>query len=131
MKKSILIGMIFLFVISVNAYTPPNYDNINLVFDETVAYTSPSYDNINLVFDLGGITSSCVYSGSGEWVIQMTENCTLSTQTVNNFIVVNGSDGYLIVNGTVLAKNLSLVPSSYNKTFKIWVTNGSTFGIYK
>lgn len=81
----------------------------------------------------GNITSNntCIYPGSGIWVIQVSDNCTIGSQTINNTINVNGTGGYLYVNGTVLAKAISLTPSIFNGNFLVRLFLGKTFGVYK
>ena len=72
MKKLILIGIIVLFSYLVIAYTPSDNLNIELVLD--TGYTAPDNLNVNLV--LGDvIADSCTYSGSGDWEILCSDNC--------------------------------------------------------
>jgi surface protein len=84
------------------------------------------------IIDGGSIAcNTCTYSGSGVWIIQVSDNCTINTQTINNTINVNGTGGYLFVNGTVLAKSISMTPSIFNGNFMVRILIGKTFGVFK
>jgi hypothetical protein len=68
---------------------------------------------------------SCTYSGTGQWLIQISDNCTLNNyMQVNNSLRVNGTGGTLTVNNTILAKNISLTPSTFNlSTYIVRIIN--------
>lgn len=75
--------------------------------------------------------NSCTYSGSGTWYIQISDNCVIGTQTIDSPCNVNGSNGILLVNGTVLCKNISYTPTAFNGNFTVGILTGKTFGAYK
>jgi len=76
--------------------------------------------------------NSCTYSGSGQWNINISDNCTLQTQTVPNAIRVFGTNGTLTINGTVLAnKTILMEPSTYTGKFVVAIIKGYTFGVFK
>jgi surface protein len=50
------------------------------------------------------ITDSCTYSGSGNWLIQVTDNCTVTVDTnVTGNLTFNGDNGTFTFNATVTA----------------------------
>lgn len=74
MKKIFIFGIIGLFiVVSIFAYSPPTYNNINLVLNGS--YTPPAYTSINLVLGEEG-TNPCTPT-SPNWA--MTQDCVLTT----------------------------------------------------
>ena len=83
MKKIIttLIGMVLL-ITFVLAYTPPSHNDIDLVLESD--YSPPNHTSINLV--LGEPSDSCSYS-SGDWEINCSDNCNISSD-----IVLDGND---------------------------------------
>ena len=132
------------------------YSSTNAIFEEAMYWNiSNSYDETfsSLPFgkyylsaysmDLSNVISyattqeiilspnTCTYPGSDSWIIQVRDNCTLATQTINAPIIVNGTGGLLTINGTVLAKNLSYTPSTFDGNFKVQVLPGNTFSVVK
>jgi len=78
-------------------------------------------------------SNSCTYSGSGTWAINISDNCTLQTQTINSPILVTGNNGMLVINGTLLAnKSISFVPTgTFTGKFIVAILKGSYFGVFK
>jgi surface protein len=76
--------------------------------------------------------NNCTYSGSGNWVIRIEDNCTIGDNDIGaNVLQVNGTCGTLTVNGTTLAKQIFRTPVSYNGCFQIIVKPGGTLGVKK
>lgn len=81
------------------------------------------------------VTDSCTYSGSGDWLIQISDNCTINTDTSlpANVIKVNGTGGTLTINASVTAHGISLTPSAFNGGFVVRILQraGVMFGAVK
>lgn len=77
------------------------------------------------------ITNTCTYSGSGTWYIKVSDNCTLTTQTINERIIVNETGGKLTITGNVRAKNWSLTPSAFTGTFIFYIAPGGSYGLIR
>jgi hypothetical protein len=102
-----------------------NYTDCSSSFTEAKFYPSATYQT------LCGATS-CTYSGSGNWIIRIEDNCTIGNNDVGaNVLQVNGTCGTLTVNGTTLAKQIFRTPASYNGCFQIIVKPGGTLGVKK
>lgn len=124
MNKYFVFGIVaFISIISVIAISPNTDTDINL---RSYTMTINTGGDIEL-----GATNSCTYSGSGTWTIQVSDNCTLNTQTIDSPMIVAGTGGKLTINGTVTAKNISMTPSVFNGGFTVAVLKGFTFGAIK
>lgn len=66
--------------------------------------------------------STCTYSGSGNWIIQKSDNCTITTNTdiMNNTLFFNGSGsvGYTIINAQIT--NVSRIDYSDVPKVYLW-----------
>lgn len=78
-------------------------------------------------------TNTCTYSGTGTWNINISDNCTLQSQTINSPILVTGNNGILYINGTVLAnKSISFVPTgAFTGKFIVAILKGNRLGVFK
>jgi len=102
------------------------YDDIILnVYAEAFGYSSANY-SANFTLE-----NSCTYIGIGKWVIQISDNCVIGNQTIDDEIAVVGTDGTLTINGDVVARKLSFEPSTFAGNFVIAILNGFNFGVYK
>ena len=109
LKIIILITIIVIFGFF-SAYTPPNYDNITFQLNES---TPPNFTNINLVFNNFSYTSdSCTYS-SGNWNINCSDNCVISSNVNlgNNNMIFSGS-GTFTLNSNVNITNINQIQLS-------------------
>jgi len=121
----ILIG-IFMATL-VLAYTPPSYDDINLVLDGV--YSAPSYNDIDLV--LGEVpVDSCTCPGlATNWEIDLSDGCNITANcniSTGNITFIN--EGYVLFNATLTAYEIDFkdsvsVVEKYNlgSNFRGWV----------
>ncbi len=113
------ISLVFLIGI-ISSYTPPAYNDINLVLDSS--YTPPAYNDINLV--LGTVpTNSCTYSGSGNWDVNCTDNCSINSNVdlLGNNLTLTGT-GHFDLNATI--SNFSEVIKYDNCQINIYSAGG-------
>jgi hypothetical protein len=70
----------------------------------------------------------CAYQGSGDWNIDISDGCVISTDTDigSNSIIVTGSSGTLTVDAAVSAKDIRLEPTDFNGDFVVHVNSGGT-----
>jgi hypothetical protein len=88
--------------------------------------------NPNAIYQTLCGATTCTYSGSGNWLIRIEDNCTIGNNDLGaNLLLVNGTCGSLTVNGTTLAKQIYRIPASYNGCFQILVKPGGTLGVKK
>ena len=71
----------------------------------------------------------CYYPGSGNWDITISNNCSLSSETISGNLTISGSSGSLTINGNVTADKISIEPSDFNGDFLINILTGSNFGV--
>jgi hypothetical protein len=78
-------------------------------------------------------TSTCTYSGSGDWNIHIQDNCTLNTDTnlPSNNIIFSGGGGSIIINSTIQARNILFAPTLLNKLSMIWINKGARMFVHK
>ena len=63
------------------AYTPPDYDDIELTLN--IPYVPDSYDDITLTLgEVAAPPSDTCDSGVGNWSINSADNCTIENQTI-------------------------------------------------
>lgn len=110
MKQIIFIGTVLLLMLSVTAYSPPDKDNVIIQIGPT--YTAPDKDNV--VIQLGdptGPSDSCTYSGSGDWLVNCADNCTISTETDlgGNSIVIAGEGTFTTTANIINYNNIKIV----------------------
>lgn len=70
------------------AYTAPSYTNVTITLGNS--YTAPLYTNVTIVLgDAATASDSCTYSGSGNWAIICSDNCSLvlTNMNSNNFTI--------------------------------------------
>lgn len=82
-------------------------------------------DNMTFEFYNYNEASTCTYSGSGNWTILKSDNCTITTAVdlKNNTLIFNGTGvGYTIINA--LINNVTALRWSDTPTVEIW-WNGS------
>lgn len=100
MKRLIFILVGIFMVTLVLAYTPPEYNDINLVLDGT--QTATDYNDINLV--LGDVpTDSCTCAGlNTNWEIDLSDYCNITTECdlgYGNITFIN--NGSVLFNSTL------------------------------
>lgn len=109
-----------------------NYTYSGATYKGILREYTPEGSAWNGVCPIESPTDSCTYSGSGVWTIQVSDNCVLSDNLINDSIIVNGTGGLLTINGNVLCKNsLSYKPTAFTGAFNVWVKSGKTFGVVK
>ncbi len=73
------------------------------------------------------VADTCTYSGSGNWNVNINDNCTISTSIDigDYFLVVNGSNGHFSIaeSFAVKASGLRLLPSLFNGNFVFRLNN--------
>lgn len=68
---------------------------IKLIAIVTDLIVTTNTDVASIIIDYGETENTCTYSGSGDWFININDNCTLSTSnTVNGMIQFYGSNGF-------------------------------------
>jgi len=94
------------------AYTPPSYDDVTLILNDT-AYMPPSYDSVILVLE-GGVapppTDSCSCpSPAAHWYIDISDNCNITANCYNKGYDVhfeNGTAGDMVnISAMIVADN--------------------------
>ena len=95
-------GIIIIFISIVFAYTPPSYDNVTLILNDTT-YTPPSYDNVILVLEGGAapppVDSCDCPNPPANWFMSLADNCNITTNCDikgYNFKVENGTAGDIV-----------------------------------
>ena len=84
-----------------SSYTAPDYDSIN--FTLCSGYTAPTYDSINFTLRTSDdcVTDSCTYSGSGNWEVDCSDNCSIDSNVDlggNNISIIGTGTFYISVN---------------------------------
>jgi len=79
------------------------------------------------------ITDTCTYSGSGDWAINISDNCTLSTDTniYPNIFSVFGDDGILTINASISAKEIHKIPDDFDGGYIIRIMSGASLAAVK
>lgn len=85
LKKYINLIVGILLISFVSAYTPPIYNNINLVLNSN--YVPPIYNNINLVLGTAATPSTCWSYDSSTKRLYIPSGCT--------YYLPNGQVGYI------------------------------------
>jgi hypothetical protein len=84
----------------------------------TAKTSSINTDFLNLTIDYTAPVGTCTYSGSGNWFININDNCTLSTpNTVTGNIYLYGSNGYCDFNANQYAHQFYYNVSSLGSWF--------------
>ena len=106
------------------AYTVPN--NLNIVLELDNNYSIPN--NLNIILDLSeeeGPSDSCTYSGSGNWNINLADNCVLNDgAVVNAAVTVFGDAGSLTINAIITADQISFTPDDFDGDSIISILTG-------
>lgn len=125
-----------------NGTNPETASPINSKLDEVFCYnrTLTSSEASDLYNAGAGIfypnpiiiTNTCTYSGTGDWRIQIEDNCTINSNSLGaNTLWVNGSNGILIVNGTTTAHQIMKTPTIKNGGYQILVNVNGELGVLK
>ena len=79
------------------------------------------------------VTDTCTYSGSGTWNINISDNCTLSTNTDigENILKITGDNGKLTINSTINANQIHIEPTDFDFDFIIEIISNGMIGIIK
>jgi len=132
-NKILILFSIGLFLVAlkfISAYTAPVYNSVNFTLSD--GYTAPVYNSVNFTLSETDVTDSCTYSGSGDWTIQISDNCTINDNTLGaNKLIVNGTCGLLTVNGTTTANSIYRTPTSYSGCYQILINNNGNLGVLK
>ena len=72
---------------------------------------------------------SCTYSGTGNWDINISDNCTINESLSNGNLTISGVSGSLTINGSITADKISIEPSDFNGDFIINILPGKTLGV--
>ena len=86
--------------------------------------------NYDVVFTYGDVeerASSCNYSGTGDWIVQSYDGCSVQNVTVvNGGLVINSTGGSFVVNSSLSVNSLSITPGSFAGTCIVSIlTNAS------
>jgi len=87
-----------------STYVPPAINQINITLCNS--YVPPAINQINITLrtDSDCISDSCTYSGSGDWFIESSDYCNLTTNTISpvltNILIFNGT-GRTTITGNI------------------------------
>ena len=143
MRKRIFVMLGILFMITVfmvtGNYSPPSRDNVGLSFPG--GHVPPSRQDVTLVLGSAGSGGSgagvpadtCTYPGSGDWFVNLIDNCTpvnTSLSGSDKIIISGGSGLFKIGQGIeIRSGGLSLNISDFNGDSRFLIESGGRFGI--
>ena len=94
---SLLMGI--LMIGSVAAYIADSSSYVTLTLDETTYYVADSSSYVTLTLTETDVTDTCTYDGSGDWVVDCNDNCTITDDTDigENQLVLAGTGSFTIL----------------------------------
>lgn len=123
MKYYLFFVIILLFVGLVSAYTAPTFLNIPLILD--TGYTAPSYTNVPLVLS-DVITDTCTYSGSGNWVVDCSDDCEISSEVdlLGNNLSITGTGTFNIQDNVTNFHTIRITGTDTTSRCTVYCTSG-------
>jgi hypothetical protein len=84
----------------------------------------------NTIFNFTTCENSCSYTGSDDWTILLSDNCSVDDDVVvDGDLVVSGDDGVLTLNASVSAEGLSFTPDDFDGDSSILFLSGSSLAV--
>ncbi len=101
-------------------------------WETNTLYNSVNIPYINVTTSTES-TDSCTYSGDNNWDINISHNCTLTTNITlgSNILNITGDNGILTINTTITAKEIHFTPTDFDGDSIIKIDSGGLLSTEK